>query len=407
MPRERSRSEDRPLIPTDEPLDLNELLVYRVPARYAYQLGTLPYEPQQQQMQRDQGVSNSQAQSDSNARNIEEISDEERARSAIPKKLNSPTRGRNEFRGPASPIRGRSASPENLDSPNRGRTAMPNVLCASDSLSPKRRSKLNSLTRGRNESYMATRAQDLDDQTRQSAKTIVYQATKIADQASEIADLISENEDQASEIATLKRKISELSREKNSIHEQTTIQTRRDKQESTARMSNSESSMVSNSVSTTGRSSTHKRSYAEFSEASTAGRRTSIKKRSSAEFSEADQSKSVRSWQNFVAARSSIMQNLIPHGANDNPTAFQEISECFLTGRSTNAFQSFSKINSDSWYCLRGVLSRGLFSCKKIDDRTRRCEICTEADESSTKNCVQVKSFGSVVTFRIVDTSEM
>ncbi|KAF7937154.1 uncharacterized protein EAE98_001468 [Botrytis deweyae] len=183
-----------------------------------------------------------------------------------------------------------------------------------------------------------------------------------------------------------------------------------------------------------GESSANKRSYAEFSEpcqdgyteprsntmaarslnsmtpssASEVGTkgRSFARKKLYDGLNEADQRRSVSSWQNFVMARSAIMSKLIPTVRIDNAAMFQEICECFLTGRSTNKFHEFSKKDHRDWQCLRTYLSHSLF-WSKIDDYTGRCSICTNADEPSTKRCVQVMALGGVVRFRILDTAYM
>lgn len=126
-----------------------------------------------------------------------------------------------------------------------------------------------------------------------------------------------------------------------------------------------------------------------------------------AALSKANQEKSMSSWQNFVAARSTIMRKMVPHGVNDNSIAFKEVANCFLTGYSTNSFHSFTQKKLEDWYCLRSVLSRGLQCCSKIDDRIGRCEVCRNADKSSAEHCVQVKPADGLVTFRVVMVLEM
>ncbi|KAF7948597.1 uncharacterized protein EAE97_004008 [Botrytis byssoidea] len=293
------------------------------------------------------------------------------------------------------------------------------------------------------------------------------QATE-ADQEKQSVDELAKRDKRISDLenenAILRSKLCGLSIKKTSFDEQrtmlrNTITTLGEENESLGRMLNQTTPMTSTSVrfgpgpgsyvqnpavysmdpiqaisemSMIGESSANERSHAEFSEPcqdSYTGPRSNIitagspnaltpssasevrtkdrspaRKRIYTGLYEADQRRSVSSWQNFVMARSAIMSRLIPTGRIDNAAMFQEISECFLTGRSTNDFHTFFKKGHRDWHCLRTYLSHNLF-WSKIDDDTGRCSICTDADEPSTNRCVQVRALGGVVKFRVLDTT--
>ncbi|KAF7915961.1 hypothetical protein BELL_1246g00010 [Botrytis elliptica] len=128
------------------------------------------------------------------------------------------------------------------------------------------------------------------------------------------------------------------------------------------------------------------------------------KKRKNEVYSGSPSSKLVRTWRNYVSEASSIAEGLIPESFSNVNFALSELLACFYSDEAIRVFKEFEKTNNDVWYCLGALLEDGIARSKEIDDDTCTCTACLP---SAPADCVQVKSFGSVVTFRVVNTSKM
>lgn len=127
------------------------------------------------------------------------------------------------------------------------------------------------------------------------------------------------------------------------------------------------------------------------------------KKRSHEIFSGSPQSKFVRAWRKYCSDMFTIADKMVPEGVPNVSVGFCRISQCFVSEECIKTYNEFENINDNRWFCLSSMLVIGLSRCPKISANNSTCSICKGGEES----CLQLRNFGSVITFRIVASFTM
>ncbi|KAM0315603.1 hypothetical protein ACHAO8_003835 [Botrytis cinerea] len=138
-------------------------------------------------------------------------------------------------------------------------------------------------------------------------------------------------------------------------------------------------------------------------EASLISEGSATKKRNHEIFSGSPQSKFIRAWHKYCSDMFAIVDKMVPEGVPNVSVGFCRISQCFVSEDCIKIFNDFENINENKWFCLSSMLVIGLSRCPKIGADTSTCRICKGGEES----CLQVRNFGSIITFRIVASSTM